>query len=326
MAESQNSTGLIKYDAACLAIASAKSVDEVKQIRNAGAALSAYAKIAKNKQLEADAAEIRIRAERRVGQMMAEQKASVGLAKGGEPLKKRHSTGAKFAPVETTSAPTLESAGIDKHLAKTARKLAALPEQKFETLVSDWRDKVDQGVARVTVDLLQEKAHVSHNSGENEWYTPAYILDAAREVMGGFDCDPASSSKANLLVRATRYYTEQTDGLRQKEWGARVWMNPPYAQPLIGQLIDALAGRVEDGRVKQACVLVNNATDTAWAQTLFGLAAAVCFFRGRVRFLDPDGKPSGAPLQGQMLVYIGPLRDVFGNRCAEMGSVWYARG
>jgi ParB family chromosome partitioning protein len=321
MATRDPTTGLIKYDAACLALAAAKTIDEVKQIRNAGAALSAYAKIAKNKQLEADAAEIRIRAERRVGQMMAAQKASVGLAK--PPGKK---IGGNFPPMKASSAPTLESAGIDKDLAKTARKLAAVPEQKFETLVSDWREKVDQGVARVTVDLLQEKAHVSHNSGENEWYTPAFILDAAREVMGGFDCDPASSSKANLLVRATRYYTSQTNGLHQKTWGARVWLNPPYAQPLVGQFIDALAERVESGCVTQACVLVNNATETAWGQTLLALASSVCFLRGRVRFLDPDGQPSGAPLQGQMLAYVGSLQGVFGKRCAGLGSVWCAHG
>lgn len=318
MADQDSSTGLIKYDAACLAIAAAKSIDEVKQIRNAGAALSAYAKIAKNKQLEADAAEIRIRAERRVGQMMAEQKATVGLARGGGDTR---STGSKSDPVKET-VPTFADAGIDKHLADTARKLAAVPEQKFEALIEGWRGKVDQGTARVTVDLLQEKAHVSHNSGENEWYTPAFILDAARKTMGGFDCDPASSAAANKLVKAEKFFDKDDDGLTRKAWGDRVWLNPPYAQPLIGQFIDALAARVESDNVKQACVLVNNATETVWGQTLLALASSVCFLQGRVRFIDQDGNSSGAPLQGQMVIYVGARVDSFATRFSTLGLIF----
>ena len=50
-------TALIRYDAACRAIAAAKSVDEVKDIRDVAIAMKAYARQAKNKSMEADAAE-----------------------------------------------------------------------------------------------------------------------------------------------------------------------------------------------------------------------------------------------------------------------------
>ena len=49
-------------------------------------------------------------------------------------------------------------------------------------------------------------AHVEHNSGNNEWYTPSYIVEAARRVLGAFDCDPASSDFANTLIGAKTYY------------------------------------------------------------------------------------------------------------------------
>ena len=45
-------------------------------------AMRAYARQAKNKQLEVDAAEIRISAERRLGELIKAQKDNVGLAKG----------------------------------------------------------------------------------------------------------------------------------------------------------------------------------------------------------------------------------------------------
>ena len=58
-------TQLIRYDAACRAIAAAKNVDEVKNIRDKAEALRAYGRLAKNIDIEQDGAEIRLRAERR---------------------------------------------------------------------------------------------------------------------------------------------------------------------------------------------------------------------------------------------------------------------
>lgn len=67
------------------------------------------------------AAEIRIRAERRVGELMQAQKETVGLSQGGRPEK----TGSNSNPVSKPA--TLAEAGIDKNLADRARKLAAVP-------------------------------------------------------------------------------------------------------------------------------------------------------------------------------------------------------
>jgi hypothetical protein len=173
----------------------------------------------------------------------------------------------------------------------------------------------------LAAEVLTKKAHVANNSGNNEWYTPPALIEAARQTMGAIDCDPASSPVANATVGASTFYTADDDGLRQAEWGARVWMNPPYAQPLISQFCEELARRVREGEVTDACVLVNNATDTAWFHTLLSVASAVCFLRGRVRFLDPAGAPSGAPLQGQAVVYIGDGASGFADAFAGNGKV-----
>lgn len=141
--------------------------------------------------------------------------------------------------------------------------------------------------------------------------------------MGAIDVDPASSEAANQVVKATQFFTAADDGLA-KEWVGRVWMNPPYAQPLIANFCEKLADEVRAGNVTQACVLVNNATETAWFQTLLDVAAAVCFIKGRVKFLDAQMNPNGAPLQGQALLYVGADVAAFRAAAADFGKVLYA--
>lgn len=164
-------------------------------------------------------------------------------------------------------------------------------------------------------------AHVTHNSGNNEWYTPTPLIESARTVLGTIDCDPASSDIANRAVRAAVHFTKEQDGLAQPVWGDRVWMNPPYAQPWIAQFAASLRDRALKGEVKQACVLVNNATETGWFDTLMCVASAVCFLRKRVRFIDPEGRPSGAPLQGQAIIYIGEDVAAFAAEFRQHGTV-----
>ena len=163
--------------------------------------------------------------------------------------------------------------------------------------------------------------HVSQNSGENEWYTPQPFIEAARLVMGAIDLDPASSDVANTVVDAAAYFTAQDDGLSQ-DWYGRVWMNPPYAQPLVSQFCAKLRDEYDAGNVTGAIVLVNNATETAWFQRIIGAASAVCFPLARVKFWAPD-RITSAPLQGQAVVYLGDNPAAFIREFAAFG--WCAR-
>ena len=164
-----------------------------------------------------------------------------------------------------------------------------------------------------------KKPHVSNNSGNEEWYTPPRYIESARIVMGSIDLDPASCETANFWIRAEKIFTKQDDGLLHK-WHANVYLNPPYGQPLIKRFIQKLID--EKSNIKQAIVLVNNGTETAWGQKLLEASTAVCFPKGRIKFYDSSSGPAQSPLQGQMICYIGDRVQAFANEFSNYGTIF----
>src|SRR5438309_10971998 len=106
--ESMSLIPLRAYDEARNALAMCKTVDDVKEIADRAVAMKAYARQAKDRGLEADATEIRIRAETRLGEMLIEHKATVGFASGGERGGKVKLDGSRSEPSNVR--PTLEEA------------------------------------------------------------------------------------------------------------------------------------------------------------------------------------------------------------------------
>ena len=149
-----------------------------------------------------------------------------------------------------------------------------------------------------------ESPEAPRRPGLSDYITPRHIVDRARRTMGGIDLDPASTLTANEFVRAKRYFTERQNGLTRR-WSGRVWLNPPYSRGELSKFVDRLLEYLEKGAVTQACLLVNNGTDTAWFRSAADAALAVCLLYGRIHFLRADGTPTdGAPrFYGQAVMY-----------------------
>ena len=168
-----------------------------------------------------------------------------------------------------------------------------------------------------------------HSSDSNEWYTPATIVDAAKRMLGHIDLDPASCAEANQVIRASRFFTAQQDGL-SRVWSGRVFLNPPYGKTgnRSNQEIWSrkLVDDYEEGFVVRAVLLVNAATDTAWFQAL-ARRYPICFIAGRVRFWRPD-TPANSPTHGNALVYFGTELGLFSAVCNDLGfpgGAWTGR-
>jgi phage N-6-adenine-methyltransferase len=297
---------LALYEAAKAALLAACTTDEVTSVLDRAKAMEFYAKIAGDSELSRQATEIRLRAEKRLGEMMAEQKATVGMAPAGRP---------KIGSVADPIIPTLADAGIDKHLADRARKAAAMPEEQYEAKIAR-----QIALAEAAASATGKAAHPkSEFTGEVEWYTPPEYIDLARKVMGGVDLDPASSDKAQVCVQAKSYFTVADDGLT-KEWNGAVWLNPPYKQPHIFDFAVKMVKEVQSGRVTQAIMLTHNYSDTEWFQLLASECVAICFTRGRVKFVDSYGEVA-APTQGQAFFCFGNKPAKFAKAFSKIGLV-----
>jgi len=123
-----NMQALTKYDAARYALSIAVEVDEVKDIRDKAEAMAAYARQAKDTELVQWATEIKVRAERRAGQMLAEMPKAVGT-------KGQFAGGHTMVP-PAAEAKTLADIGITKNESSRWQKLAAVTDTQFEQAVS----------------------------------------------------------------------------------------------------------------------------------------------------------------------------------------------
>lgn len=165
--------------------------------------------------------------------------------------------------------------------------------------------------------------HVARGSSSIEWYTPAWIIQGVKAVMGGISLDPASCAQAQRTIQAANYYTAKTNGL-DKEWSGRVFLNPPYRRGVVDQFADKWMIEWLCGNIDEGMVLVNNATETVWFQTLSLGCSATCTLRGRIKFdLPLPSKTKAKGLQGQVLLYYGHQADLFHRVWRPYGQIWY---
>ena len=228
-----------------------------------------------------------------------------------------HDTIAKVEKIEEAAPdPIVQASRKGDISVNAAYQVTKMMQEEQEEIAS----RIQSGENAKSVVLeVQKRPHVANNSGNNEWYTPAEYIEAARKAMGSIDTDPASNDIANKVVKAEKYYTIETDGLAH-DWHGNVWMNPPYSSDLITKFIEKL--KEQRGNYEQAIILVNNATETQWFYEIVKIASAVCFPKSRVKFYMPDGK-TGAPLQGQAVLYVGNNPEKFISAFGGIG--WTAR-
>lgn len=131
------------------------------------------------------------------------------------------------------------------------------------------------------------RAMGSHQSAAAKsviWLTPPAIVSA----LGSFDLDPCAAPAPRPWATAAHHITEEQDGLAH-EWFGRVWLNPPYSEPVLSQFMDRLASH------GQGTALVFARTETAaFFRNIWRRASGLLFLEGRLHFHYPDGTRAAA--------------------------------
>jgi N6-adenosine-specific RNA methylase IME4 len=128
-------TGLVRYTAARKALAEARRVDEVKLIRDKAVAMQHYAMQAKDTELISYATDIRLRAERRAGELLREMRQRGERHEQGQGVKSRAAT-----------LPKLADFGVSKSQSSRWQRLVDLDEEKFEAKVERAKKKMISAV------------------------------------------------------------------------------------------------------------------------------------------------------------------------------------
>ena len=150
------------------------------------------------------------------------------------------------------------------------------------------------------------------SSKRDSWNTPECVLELVRKL-GPIALDPCSNEDS--IVAANRKHDR--DGL-DANWFTPVaegliYVNPPYGRD-IGEWVNHCAAYGDASC--EIVALLPARTDTKWFAHVW-TASALCFWRGRLRFL---GAPSSAPFPS-VVAYWGPRRYRFADVFSEVGKV-----
>lgn len=320
---------IVKYDAACQAIAAACAIDEVKDIRDKAEAMQVYARQAKNFEMENQATRIRLRAERRAGELLAAAKADGKRhnGRGNNPKKKLESE------PRTPTPPTLSELNISKRQSSEWQQIAAIPLQEFEaklTAVETRREKTT--TAAILKPISEAKKYAGHILRR-----PTPNGHRVEEVASGLQWFIRQGDFGNAMYCATEilYHIGGEDGSAYTFLWNRlltiasedIGLADPMAAPLVLSLYGYYLAMKDQGKRADSLLQLTQAVATlAYTQKSRLMDTATISFFSALRMSMT--KPRSLPQESQIFrdQIARELPDVVYDKHTEVGRVQLKRG
>lgn len=154
--------------------------------------------------------------------------------------------------------------------------------------------------------------NIQHSSRSDLWYTPTYLVEMCRLVLGDIELDPASDEVANEVVQAKRIFTEEDNGLLQ-DWDTEgsIFLNPPGGKLGNKSLAIEFWKKLMVSEFKHAIYMGFSVEHLATSQRKgckSMLQFPCCIPAKRIHFVSLFGKNS-APSHSNVIVYVPGTED-----------------
>jgi N6-adenosine-specific RNA methylase IME4 len=169
---------LVKISEAHDALQLARTLEDVTQIRDMAAALQRYIQQRRyTLEIQQDAAELKVRAERKAGEMLTKMRLA-----GGDRKSKTHHGFLKLADL-----------GIDDHKSHRWQQIAGLPEEDFEGYVRDTRAAKQVPTTTGTLRVARARTPADPSEvlpDEGDFLADLFALQASGQTFGCIYADP----------------------------------------------------------------------------------------------------------------------------------------
>ena len=201
-----------------------------------------------------------------------------------------------------------------------AKRVALLPEENRPSLGIKW-------ALEAVRDEKKQLKSAAPPRDPDSWRTPNTkdqpVVSLVRKALGGdIWLDPCSNSGSSSTVPAAVRYYKNDDGLAQHNiWSKTVFINPPFSDPF--PWVERCCLEIARGNVSAAIMLLKAGvvSNVGTGELINKYASALCYWRGRINFLNDEGNAIKGSDFDCVLVYFGARLDLFREAFGGRGTI-----